>query len=102
MALGEDGAASAFVASRFGLERAVVEEVMESAAVRGKMEDDINAFARYGLTVRPSFVMENEIGDWTILNGGHRESLLLQAIASLLSDATGYDWYAKHIDAAAP
>lgn len=94
--LGEDGVASAFLASRFGLDQVALEGAMESDAVRARMNDDLSAFARYGLT-RPSFVIENEIGDWTILNGGHREALISEALSSLLIDGTGYEWYAKHL-----
>ncbi|MGA9274494.1 MAG: DsbA family protein [Candidatus Cybelea sp.] len=97
VSLGEDGVASAFLASRFGLDQVALDRAMESDAVQARMHDDLSAFARYGLTVRPSFVIENEIGDWTILNGGHREALISEAVSSLLMDGTGYEWYVKHL-----
>jgi predicted DsbA family dithiol-disulfide isomerase len=96
---GDDGATSKFLASRFGLDVGAVEEQMEGAVVRARMADDAEAFNRYGLSLRPSFVLENEIGDWTIINGGHREALLMNAVSSLLIDGTGYDWFARHVAA---
>jgi predicted DsbA family dithiol-disulfide isomerase len=97
MSLGEDGAASELLASRFGLDRVALDRAMASDGVLGRMDDDLKEFTRYGLTVRPSLVMENEIGDWTILNGGHRETLIAEAVSSLLIDGTGYEWYERHL-----
>ncbi len=95
--LGDRGEAASLLAAEFGLERSRIEEVMQSPAICDALDASGGEFAQHGLTVRPAFVLENEIGDRVILNGGWRESLFVEAIDSLLADAAGYEWYEKHV-----
>lgn len=95
--LGDRGEAASLLAAEFGLERSRIEEIAQSQAICNALDASAAEFAQHGLTVRPAFILENEIGDRIILNGGWRESLLGEAVDSLLADAAGYEWYEKHI-----
>ena len=94
--LGDDGAAAALLADTFGIERSQLETAMESAVVLEQMNEAAHAFAQFGCTLRPAFVLENTIGDRIVLNGGWREPLLAEAVNALLSDAEGYERYHNH------
>jgi predicted DsbA family dithiol-disulfide isomerase len=100
--LGENGEAATLIATRFGIDRQVLEAAMNSQAICEQMDEDARAFTQNGCTLRPAFVLENDIGDRTVLNGGWRESLLAEVVDALLSDAAGYEWYEKHLSPSRP
>ena len=87
--------ASAFVSREFDLDRARLREMLQSETVRAQLEANLAAFSSAGLTVRPSFVLSNGIGDHIVLGGQYDFGILSAAIQSLRADEAAYDLFER-------
>jgi predicted DsbA family dithiol-disulfide isomerase len=71
----------------------------QSAAVRARVEASSAQFHGRGITQRPAFVLEDEIGDQAVFSGLVRVEPLAAAIEAMLADTAGYAAHAAHYGA---
>lgn len=68
----------------------------KSAAVAARVKKTSEEFAALQVTQRPTFLIENAIGDRAVFSGIVRVEPLAAAIEALLADQAGYDSYQAH------
>jgi predicted DsbA family dithiol-disulfide isomerase len=68
----------------------------ESAAVRARAKASTAEFFSHRITQRPSFIIEDAIGDKVVLSGIVRAEPVAAAIDAMLSDTAGYASFAAH------
>ncbi len=68
----------------------------KSAAVAARVKKTSEEFAALLVTQRPTFLIENAIGDRAVFSGIVRVEPLAAAIEALLADQAGYDSYQAH------
>lgn len=74
----------------------------ESPEVRARVVASTNQFHAHQITQRPSFVLENEIGDKAVLSGLWVAAPLSAAIEAMLADASGYATHKAHFGSPPP
>ncbi|HEY5339929.1 MAG TPA: hypothetical protein VIK27_02795, partial [Candidatus Aquilonibacter sp.] len=80
----------AIAAAAGGVDRARVLEGLRGEAVRAILHANIADLRALGCDLRPTFVMENAIGDRMVLSGTYRFDVLDACIGSLLDDQRAY------------
>jgi hypothetical protein len=68
----------------------------KSAAVKRRTAASTAEFNALQVDQRPTFLLENEIGDRAVFSGIARVEPLAAAIDAMLSDAAAYASYAAH------
>jgi len=68
----------------------------KSAAVAARVKKSSDEFHALQVTQRPTFLIENAIGDRAVFSGIVRGEPLAAAIDALLADQTAYDSYQAH------
>lgn len=68
----------------------------ESPAVRARVEASTRRFAEHQVTQRPTFVLEDKIGDKAVFSGLVRIEPLAATIDAMLADTAGYAAHAAH------
>jgi predicted DsbA family dithiol-disulfide isomerase len=68
----------------------------ESAAVRARAEASTAEFFSHRIAQRPSFIIEDAIGDKVVLSGLARVEPIAAAIDAMLADTAAYKSYAAH------
>ncbi|MFO1514008.1 MAG: disulfide bond formation protein DsbA [Verrucomicrobiota bacterium] len=68
----------------------------KSAAVAARVKKTSEEFAALQVTQRPTFLIENAIGDRAVFSGIVRVEPLAAATEALLADQAGYDSYRAH------
>lgn len=84
------------VAKTFGLDPQALDRQARSSSVSSEIQESTAEFKSFRMTVRPSFLIENSIGDRAVLSGIAVSKPLNACIESLLADAEGYAAYAAH------
>lgn len=79
------------VVDAFGLDRKELSDMSRSDAITRQLQTNKAQFSQLGLTVRPSFVLRNEIGDHVVLGGQYEFALLALAIDTLSADERMYE-----------
>lgn len=80
-----------FVSNEFALDPAHLREALRSEEITSQLQANRAAFLAAGLTVRPSFVMRNGIGDHIVLGGQYDFGILNAAVQSLRADEASYE-----------
>jgi|SRR5579863_2748227 len=91
--------AAAIACASGGLDRAALDRAMDDPATAARVKASTDAFNSLGVSVRPTFVLTNGIGDSTVLSGCWRAETLAGCIRALLDDEAGYE---RHIAADPP
>jgi predicted DsbA family dithiol-disulfide isomerase len=81
-------------------------EVLLAKAQSGEIEQRVRsataAFHATKATVRPTFVLDSDIGDRAVLSGFWRLAPLAAAVDSMLADAAAYESYKAHFGGPPP
>lgn len=94
--MGRDGAAITLIAQKFGVSRKKLETQVRSDDVAATMQAHEDEFRALDLSVRPTFVMRNAIGDHSVLGGAYRFEVLDLCARGLIEDETAYEFFAEH------
>jgi len=68
-------------------------EIMNDPATHRRLDESAAAFAALGVDQRPTFVVENTIGDRAIISGLYAYEPLRASVSAMLHDATIYAEY---------
>jgi len=79
-----------------GLNKAKLLTRAKSAAVAARVKQTSDEFRALQVTQRPTFLIENAIGDRAVFSGIVRVEPLAAAIDALLADQAAYDSYRTH------
>lgn len=80
-------------ASAGGIDRAKLELAMDDPQTAARIRASSDEFAAYKAQVRPTFVVQNAIGDMSVLSGCWRYDVLALATRALLEDQEKYDTF---------
>lgn len=86
--------AVAVAAEALPLPPAKLRELAESASIRHRVAASTAEFSALGVGQRPTFVLEDRIGDRAIVSGLFRPEPLIALIEAMLADERGYAEYA--------
>ena len=93
--------AARIAAQATGLDADLLAAHAGTEAVRQRIRETTGEFHQLGATQRPTFVLENDIGDRAILSGLHRPEPLVAALDALLADSLAFaSWQAQYGDVA--
>ena len=67
-----------------------------------RLRETTDEFQRLGVTQRPTFVVENEIGDRAVISGLVAVEPLASTIEAMLADARAYASWAVHFGGPPP
>ena len=84
------------VAAEVGVDRAELRKRSESAEVRKRVEKSTAEFHALGVTQRPAYVVEDEIGDRAVFSGIVKVEPLAATIDAMLADVAAYKSFAAH------
>jgi predicted DsbA family dithiol-disulfide isomerase len=84
------------VAASLGLDRAELRKRAESDEVRKRVEKSTAEFHALGVTQRPAYVIEDDIGDRAVFSGIVRVEPLAATIDAMLGDVAAYKSFASH------
>jgi predicted DsbA family dithiol-disulfide isomerase len=87
-------------AANAGLDRVALRKRAESDEVRQRVEASNAEFDALGVTQRPAFVIEDEIGDRAVFSGIVRVEPLAATIEAMLADVAAYRSFEAHFGAA--
>lgn len=88
--------AAAVAAAATGLEAAAIETCARSAAVAARVHESTAMFHAHQVTQRPTFILENPIGDKMVLSGIAEQAPLAAAIDAMLADTAAYAAHRAH------
>jgi len=94
--------AVAVAASAAGVDAAKLQARAQSAEVAARAEATTAEFQALQVNQRPTFLIENEIGDRAVLSGVARVEPLAAAIDALLADQAAYDSWKAHFGSPPP
>lgn len=94
--LGEINAAVAVAAQATGLDADQLREKADSPEIMARLKASTAEFHAMGVTQRPTFVIENAIGDKAVISGLITVSPLIATIEAMFSDEAAYAAYAAH------
>jgi predicted DsbA family dithiol-disulfide isomerase len=94
--IGDLGVAVALAAEALQLPAATLRELAESAAIRARVDASTAEFAALRVGQRPTFVIEDSIGDKAVLSGLFRTEPLVAVIEAMFADEKSYADYAAH------
>lgn len=83
-------------AAAIGVAPAELRARAESAEVRGRVAASTERFHAHQITQRPSFILENAIGDKVVISGLWVAGPLCAAIDAMLADAAAYATHLAH------
>jgi len=89
-------------AAALGVKPAELRVRAESAEVRARVEASTKLFHTHQITQRPSFILENGIGDKVVLSGLWVAGPLCAAIDAMLADAAAYATHRAHFGGPPP
>jgi predicted DsbA family dithiol-disulfide isomerase len=95
-------AAIAATASGGKFTAAQIAAAATSPAVRARVEASSREFAAHQVTQRPTFVLEDAIGDKAVFSGLVRLEPLVATIDAMLADTAGYAAHAAHFGGPPP
>ena len=84
------------IASGAGLDRTELRKRAESDEVRKRVEKSTAEFHALGVTQRPAYVIEDEIGDRAVFSGIAKAEPLAATIDAMLCDVAAYQSFAAH------
>ena len=76
--------------------------VAQSPAVQARLDATTAEFHAFQVTQRPTFLLENSIGDRAVFSGLARVEPVAAAIDAMLSDAAGHASFAAHFGGPPP
>jgi predicted DsbA family dithiol-disulfide isomerase len=88
--------AVAVAAAVSGLDTARLSEIASSSDVEAELRASTAAFYRMGVSQRPTFHLESEIGDVAILSGLVHEAPLRATLDAMLTDVAAYRSWSAH------
>ena len=94
--IGDMAEAVAVGAEITGIKPDELRRAAESPAIRERVDRSTALFRAHQLNQRPSFLIENEIGDKAVLSGIWVEAPVAAAIDAMLADAAGYTVHRAH------
>lgn len=94
--IGDLATAVAVAAPSAALDPVMLRQAAESSAVQARVAASTALFFAHQLSQRPSFLIENTIGDKAVLSGCWRAAPVAAAIDALLDDARRYASHAAH------
>jgi predicted DsbA family dithiol-disulfide isomerase len=94
--------AVAVAASAAGVDAAKLQARAQSAEVAARAAATSAEFQALQVNQRPTFLIENEIGDRAVLSGVARVEPLAAAIDALLADQAAYDSWKAHFGSPPP
>jgi predicted DsbA family dithiol-disulfide isomerase len=94
--VGEWDIAAAVGAKAAGLKKAALLKRAQSAEVEKRVRAATAEFHALQVTQRPTFLLEDNIGDRTVFSGLVKTAPLAAAIDAMLEDAAAYASYAAH------
>ena len=97
--IGDLALATTVGAQAAGLDAAELRQRAESAEVRQRIEASTAAFFAHQITQRPTFVVEDAIGDKAVFSGLVRAAPVAAAIDAMLEDSAAYASHAAHFGA---
>lgn len=83
-------------AAAIGAKAADLRARAESAEVRARVAASTQLFHAHQISQRPSFLLENEIGDKVVISGLWVAAPLVAAIDAMLADASAYATHRAH------
>ncbi|MEP6955709.1 MAG: disulfide bond formation protein DsbA, partial [Chthoniobacterales bacterium] len=86
-------------ANASGLPKEKLLELARSSAIEQRIRATTAEFHALGVTQRPTFVLDTEIGDRAVFSGFARVAPIAAALDALLEDATDYAAHAAHFGA---
>lgn len=84
------------VVAKLGLDVAVLKIAAEAADTKKKIEASTSEFHSLKVTQRPTFVIENEIGDRAVFSGVANANPLIATIEAMGADEAAYQSYGAH------
>lgn len=91
--------AARVAAAAAGLDPDLLAAHANTEGVRRRIRETTDEFLQLGGTQRPTFVLENGIGDRAVLSGFHRPEPLFAAVEALLADSLAFaSWQAQFGD----
>jgi len=100
--VGQWEVAVAVAASAAGVDAAKLQARAQSAEVAARAEATTAEFQALQVNQRPTFLIENAIGDRAVLSGVARVEPLAAAIDALLADQAAYDSWKAHFGSPPP
>jgi predicted DsbA family dithiol-disulfide isomerase len=94
--VGDMGAAVAVAAKAGGIPAKKLRARAESAAVRARVDASTAEFFSHRIGQRPSFILEDAIGDKAVFSGLVRIEPLAATIDAMISDTAAYAAHAAH------
>ncbi len=85
-----------------GLEPAKLLECARSPEVEARVRASTAEFHALGVTQRPTFVIDSEIGDRAIFSGFAKLPPMVAAVEAMLDDIAAYESYAAHFGSPPP
>ncbi len=85
--------AVAIVAAAGGLDVAALDAALDDPRVAAALDDASDAFDDLGATVRPTFLIESDIGDHVLMSGIYRSEPIAACIDAMISDEDFYRAY---------
>lgn len=84
------------------LDRTKLLERARSPEIEARVRASTAEFHTLGVTQRPTFVIDSEIGDRAVFSGFARLPPLMAAVEAMLDDITAYESYAAHFGSPPP
>lgn len=88
--------AAAIASAATGLDAATIESRAQSASVAERVQESTATFHAHQVTQRPTFILENSIGDKTVISGTVEAAPIAAAIDAMLADAAAYAAHRTH------
>jgi predicted DsbA family dithiol-disulfide isomerase len=88
--------AIAIAAENVGLDRAELRARAQSGEIRASIEASTAEFQQLGVTQRPTFVIDDEIGDRAVFSGLVRAEPLIATMEAMANDVAAYKSFAAH------
>jgi predicted DsbA family dithiol-disulfide isomerase len=93
--LGDPGVATALVSQTFGIDAVALRELAFGEVVAAELAANKEAFLRTGSSVKPTFVLKNEMADYIVLGGQYDFGVLATCIQSLSGDEAAYSQFER-------
>jgi len=97
--IGDMAEAIAIAAEATGLDRQKLRARAESAEVMARIQASTAEFHAFKVTQRPTFLLDDPIGDRAIFSGLVREAPLIATIDAMLADTNAYATHRAHFGA---
>jgi predicted DsbA family dithiol-disulfide isomerase len=94
--------AVAIAAAAIGVNAAELRARAESAGVRARVDESTRIFHAHQINQRPSFILENGVGDKVVISGAWVAAPIIAAIDTMLADAAAYAAHAAHFGGPPP